>query len=243
MSASTLIFLFITTVVMTLSGCQNEGFSQDETSYYEISTNYGNIVVRLYDETPGHRDNFRKLAGEGFYDGTTFHRVIPQFMIQGGDPNSKDDDPNNDGMGGPGYTIPAEFNPALIHKKGALAAARTGGPMNPNKESSGSQFYIVEGSVTPNEMLDQIETYQRQNLSPEYRIQESSREYYTTIGGTPQLDMDYTVFGEVVSGLDVIDAIARVDTPKKLQQPPGNDRPIENVTMTIKPLFDYSPEQ
>ncbi len=228
---------------MTLSGCQNEGFSQDETSYYEITTSFGTMIVELYDETPGHRDNFRKLVADGFYDGTTFHRVIPGFMIQGGDPNSKDDDPNNDGLGGPGYTIPAEFNPNYFHKKGALAAARTPtGPTNPNSESSGSQFYIIEGRVFPDDVLDQMEAQKRQTLSPEYRIKPEAREIYTTRGGYPPLDMEYTVFGEIITGFDVLDKIVGVDTPKKLGQFPATDRPIQNVTMTIKPLYDYSPE-
>ena len=220
---------------MTISGCQGEATDQNEASYFEISTPQGKMVIMLYDETPIHRDNFRKLVAEGFYDGTTFHRVIPGFMIQGGDPNSKDDDPSNDGQGGPGYTQAAEFNPKLFHKKGALAAARTGGSGNPEKKSSGSQFYIVMGSVVENAFLDQLEAYQRSNLSPEYRVQDRAREVYTTVGGTPNLDMDYTVFGELVEGFDVMEKIARVE------KAPG-DRPITNVTMTIKALYDYSPK-
>ena len=121
----------------------------------KISTKYGDMVAELYDETPIHRDNFIKLIKEGFYDGTLFHRVIPGFMIQGGDPVSKDDTPNkNIGNGGPGYTLPAEFNPQFFHKKGALAAARMGDAVNPKKESSGSQFYIVEGQVYDNNTID-----------------------------------------------------------------------------------------
>lgn len=227
---------------MTITGCQNESSGQTETSYFEIATPAGKMIIRLYDETPIHRDNFRKLVAEGFYDGTTFHRVIPGFMIQGGDPNSKDDDPNNDGKGGPGYTQKAEFNPKLFHKKGALAAARTGGAMNPDKESSGSQFYIVEGQVMDNAYLDQLEASQRARLSPDYRVQGEARELYTTTGGTPMLDMDYTVFGELVEGFDVLEKIARVDTPKSLGRAPGTDRPTKNMTMTITPLYDYSPE-
>jgi len=241
------LLLFTTLFMMTAAGCQNEGHSQEDgnsqakASYFEIETNLGSMVIRLYDETPGHRDNFRKLVSEGFYDGTTFHRVIPQFMIQGGDPNSKDDDPLNDGMGGPGYTQPAEFNEKLYHKRGALAAARTGGPMNPGKESSGSQFYIVVGRTVENAWLDQLENHQRQNLSPDYRVQPEARKAYTTVGGAPNLDMDYTVFGELVDGFDVLDQIVNVDTPARLGQAPGTDRPIENVTMTVRPLPDYTP--
>jgi len=233
--------LLSTILLMTISGYQNEAYSQDEeadpkdASYFEITTPEGRMVVRLYDETPIHRDNFRKLVADGFYDGTTFHRVIPGFMIQGGDPNSKDGDPATDGMGGPGYTQAAEFNPKLYHKKGALAAARTGGPMNPEKESSGSQFYIVVGQVVENDFLDKLETYQQSNLSAEYRVQDEARESYTTIGGAPNLDMDYTVFGELVEGFDVMDKIAQVEKSPR-------DRPVTDVTMTIKPLLDYSPE-
>ena len=234
--------LFTAIILMIgATGCQNEGLSQDEASYFEIETTLGSMVVRLYDETPIHRDNFRKLVADGFYDGTTFHRVIPQFMIQGGDPNSKDDDPMNDGMGGPGYTQPAEFNVNLFHKRGALAAARTGGPMNPERESSGSQFYIVVGRTVENAYLDQLEAYQRGNLSPDYRVQDAAREAYTTVGGAPNLDMDYTVFGELVEGFDVLDRIVNVDTPARLGQAPGNDRPVENVTMKVRALPDYTP--
>lgn len=155
----------------------------------KISTSYGDMVLKLYNETPIHRDNFLKLVNEKFYDGLLFHRVINGFMIQGGDPLSKNATPTQMlGMGDNGYTLLAEFNPALKHKKGALAAARTN---NPEKRSSGCQFYIV----------------QNQN-------------------GTPQLDMSYTVFGEVISGFDVIDKIAAVKTQ------PG-DRPVEDVRMTI----------
>jgi cyclophilin family peptidyl-prolyl cis-trans isomerase len=138
-SILTLIFVFMT---------EKEAFSQsNDTKKYDvvqITTKFGDIVIWLNNETPKHRDNFLKLSKEGFYNGTTFHRIINDFMIQGGDPNSKDDDPSNDGMGGPGYTIEAEFVPTLVHNYGAVAAARTGGPSNPQKRSSGSQFYIVQ---------------------------------------------------------------------------------------------------
>ncbi|MBI1221908.1 MAG: peptidylprolyl isomerase [Bacteroidetes bacterium] len=188
----------------------------------EIITDFGTMKVRLYDETPLHRDNFLKLANEGFYDGLLFHRVIRNFMIQGGDPNSKNAGPDAQlGGGGPGYTIPAEFNPALYHKKGALAAARMGDQVNPQKASSGSQFYIVQGSVMDEQKLGMMTAQSGVKYSPE-QIQA-----YTTIGGTPFLDGQYTVFGEVVEGLDVIDKIAAVQTR------PG-DRPVQDVKMTIR---------
>lgn len=151
------------------------------------------MILVLYPKTPQHKANFVKLAGQGFYDGTTFHRVISGFMIQGGDPNSKDTNPNNDGLGGPGYTIPAEFVGEYKHKKGALAAARMGDQVNPARESSGSQFYIVHAPA-----------------------------------GTPHLDGSYTVFGEVIKGLEVIDKIARQPSN------PQNNRPIYDVKMTVK---------
>ena len=138
--------------------------SQDRVKV-KISTKYGDMVAELYDETPIHRDNFIKLVKEGFYDGTLFHRVIPGFMIQGGDPVSKDDTPNTRiGNGGPGYTLPAEFNSQFFHKKGALAAARMGDAVNPKKESSGSQFYIVEGQVYDNSTIDLFAKEWEQNL-------------------------------------------------------------------------------
>ncbi len=191
-------------------------------SLVDITTDYGVMRVKLYDETPKHRDNFLKLVKEGYYDGLLFHRVINGFMVQGGDPQSKNAAPGTMlGNGGPGYTIPAEFNPARFHKKGALAAARMGDQVNPNKESSGSQFYIVQGKPASEQELTM--TQQRINITytPE------QRQVYTTAGGTPFLDMGYTVFGEVVSGLEVIDKIAAVQTQ------PG-DRPVQDVKMTMK---------
>jgi peptidyl-prolyl cis-trans isomerase B (cyclophilin B) len=187
-----------------------------------ISTAFGDMTVKLYDETPQHRDNFIKLAKEGFYDGLLFHRVIAGFMIQGGDPQSKNAQPGQPlGSGGPGYTIPAEFNPALIHKKGALSAARLGDQMNPQKASSGSQFYIVQGKPASAQEL--------KNMSMRTGVQYTPEQVaaYAEVGGTPFLDMQYTVFGEVVDGLDVIDKIAAVRTA------PG-DRPMEDVKFSIK---------
>jgi peptidyl-prolyl cis-trans isomerase B (cyclophilin B) len=212
-----------------------------EASYFEISTRLGRMVIRLYDETPKHRDNFRKLAADGFYDGTTFHRVMEGFMIQGGDPLSKDDNPMNDGTGGPGYTVEAEFNTDLLHKKGALAAARQADQVNPQKRSSGSQFYIVHGTVSSPDELAAIEM-QKKSRNPNFALTESAKAVYTSEGGAPFLDGDYTVFGELVEGFDVLDAIAGTTTPRKTGQaahPALTDQPAERIPMTVKPLTDY----
>lgn len=187
-----------------------------------ISTKYGNMKVALYNETPKHRDNFVKLAKDGYLNGTLFHRVIQNFMIQGGDPESKNAKPGQMlGNGGPSYTIPAEFVPKLYHKKGALAAARTGDNMNPQKASSGSQFYIVQGKKYTDAELDAIEGRIGK------KIPADQRQAYKTVGGTPFLDGGYTVFGEVVEGMDVIDKIAAVKKG-------ANDRPEEDLKMTVK---------
>jgi len=184
-----------------------------------ITTDYGTMKVKLYDETPKHRDNFLKLAKEGFYNGTLFHRVISGFMLQGGDPGSKTAAAGVAlGGGDIGYTIPAEFNPAFIHKKGALCAART---ENPEKASSGCQFYIVQGGPLTDAALNQFDGGRTVKYTPEQRKE------YTTNGGTPFLDMNYTVYGEVIEGMDVIDKIAAVKTA------PG-DRPVSDVKMTVK---------
>jgi len=234
-----------------------------------LETSLGNITVKLYNETPKHRDNFVKLVNDGFYNGVLFHRVISNFMIQGGDPDSKTAQPNQQlGAGNIGYTIPAEFVfPQYYHKRGALAAARTGDAVNPNKESSGSQFYIVTGTITTDADLNNMEAGKQNALgqslfqkkvnenmlliqqlqaegnqqelmnlqnrfeeeirqalaiSPAFKFTPEQRETYKTIGGTPFLDNEYTVFGEVVEGMNVIDKISAVKTA------PG-DRPIEDV--------------
>ncbi|MDX1428637.1 MAG: peptidylprolyl isomerase [Rhodothermales bacterium] len=212
------------------------------TNFYEISTRYGKMVVRLYDETPQHRDNFRKLVAEGYYDGTTFHRVIEGFMIQGGDGNSKDDDPYNDGTGGPGYTVEAEFSPDLFHKKGALAAARQPDQVNPDRRSSGSQFYIVQGSPLAPEQLADMKA-QLQQRDPNFSISPEAEQAYVKEGGTPFLDGQYTVFGELVEGFDVLDAIAATATARKTGESVSGaltDRPFEDIPMTIRPLADYA---
>lgn len=189
----------------------------DEFTYAEIETDYGTMKVKLYNTTPQHRDNFIKLANEGFYDDLLFHRVISGFMIQGGDPDSKDAPPEKRlGSGGPGYQVPAEIG--ALHIKGALAAARNG---NPEKKSSGSQFYVVQGRPVADAQFSALEQQKGVTYS------EAQKELYRTLGGTPQLDNDYTVFGEVVEGMDVIDKVAAVPTQ------PG-DRPVEDVKMKVR---------
>lgn len=187
----------------------------------KLSTNYGDMILILYDKTPKHRDNFIKLVNEGFYNGTLFHRVIKDFMIQGGDPDSKNAQQGQRlGTGGPGYTIEAEFNPGFYHKKGALAAARQGDQMNPEKRSSGSQFYIVQGKKHTAAELNKL----AQKPGVFYTTEQIN--VYQTIGGTPFLDTKYTVFGEVIEGMEVIDKIAAVPTG-------GGNRPVEDLKITL----------
>ncbi|MBR9919827.1 MAG: peptidylprolyl isomerase [Bacteroidetes bacterium] len=210
-----LIFGSIAALFLMASSCG------DSTRVALIETEYGNMKVELSDLTPQHRDNFVKLVEEGFYDDLLFHRVIDGFMIQGGDPNSKDAGPNVPlGSGGPGYKVPAEIVPELIHVKGALAAARQGDQVNPQKESSGSQFYIVHGQPVQTQMLEQL---QRQKG---YEYTEEQLAAYANNPGTPFLDQDYTVFGMVIEGMDVIDKIAAVRTA-------AGNRPVEPVKMKI----------
>ena len=195
-----------------------------------LQTNMGDIAIRLSDSTPLHRDNFLKLVKEGFYDSVLFHRVIKNFMIQSGDPNSKNAPAGQPlGNGSPGYTIPAEFRTTLFHKKGIIAAARQGDDVNPMKESSGSQFYITQGKVFTDAGLDSVETFRLNGR----KIPPGQREVYKTIGGTPHLDQNYTVFGEVVKGLDVVDKIATVPTSRAQDR----DRPLENVVIVKATLI------
>ena len=189
--------------------------AQEKETLVLIKTTKGDITVKLYNDTPLHRDNFIKLINEGWYNNSPFHRVINNFMIQGGH--------NEDGSVDPGYTIPAEFRANHIHKKGALAAARQGDQVNPKKASSGCQFYIVQGNVLTEA---HIEMYKQRYG---FTFTQEQIEAYTTVGGTPHLDGEYTVFGEVVEGLEVIDAIAKVKTGYM-------DVPVEPVTMTIEIL-------
>ena len=194
---------------------------EEDARLIRISTTLGDMVIRLYDETPAHRDNMIRLIQEGFYENQLFHRVIRDFMIQGGDPESVGAEPGTRlGNGGPGYTVPAEFRSGLYHKKGVLAAARKGDQVNPGKASSGSQFYLVQGRVfTPEE----INMMQERGMGP---FSEEAIEIYTTLGGTPHLDGSYTVFGEIVEGMDVLDRIASVPTD-------DYNRPLNDVVYSI----------
>lgn len=274
--------LFVFFVAGILSGCaQNKGKKHDDLSGNDylvtIKTEFGDMKAILYDETQKHKANFIKLAKEGFYDSLLFHRVIKNFMIQGGDPDSKHaaaDAPL--GNGGPGYDIDAEIKPDLYHMKGAIAAARESDEVNPTRASSGSQFYIVQGKTFTSDQLDQLEknmnladkykllpqvlddprcadirgqVIQHQNdqdtqwlnsffanadtiikrIQPDYqpvKFNDEQRTLYTTVGGVPHLDGNYTVFGKVISGLDVIDKIAAVQTGPR-------DRPAKDVRMYV----------
>lgn len=242
-----------------------------------INTKYGDIKIKLYKETPKHRDNFIKLVKGGYFDGCLFHRVIKNFMIQGGDPDSKNAKPGQMlGDGGPTYTIPFEYVPKYFHKKGVLGAAREGDDVNPERASSGSQFYIVVGKVFVDSTLVKTEkrinttlqknlmyNYIAQNkeikdrltalktndttayalemkkmakvadslykLKAPYKIPENERAIYKTIGGTPHLDASYTIFGEVIEGIEVAEKISVEATDK-------NDRPLENIVMKVSVL-------
>jgi peptidyl-prolyl cis-trans isomerase B (cyclophilin B) len=209
-----------------LSGSENEG-----KALAAIHTEYGTMKAELYDATPKHRDNFLKLADKGYFDSTTFHRVIEGFMIQGGDPLTKKADPEKKiGEGGPGYTLEAEIRDSLFHKKGALAAARKGDRQNPERRSNGSQFYIVDGKKYPRNALKKLEARKQKKEEADFSFSEEQIDAYTSEGGAPHLDGAYTVFGEVIEGKNVIDSIAavRVD-PKK-------NRPVDPVRMEVEIL-------
>jgi len=265
-------YIALFSIVFLFNQCKNSE-KLPKGDIVHIQTTLGEVVIKLYDDTPKHRDNFKKLASEGYFNGMLFHRVIKEFMIQAGDPNSKTAKKGEQlGSGGPGYTIDAEFDPKLYHKRGAVCAARQGDQVNPEKKSSGSQFYIVVGKKYTDEELDMIENQSEAQLLMPYvkeylqdpkneevlkEIQEKNmagdregldsllqavtdkvakkhpkvnplkftkeqRETYKTIGGTPFLDGNYTVFGEVIKGMDIVDKIANVKTDK-------NDRPLEDV--------------
>jgi cyclophilin family peptidyl-prolyl cis-trans isomerase len=191
-----------------------------------IETSYGNMVLELYDSTPQHRDNFIKLVKERYFDSLLFHRVMNSFMIQGGDPDSKRAQAGTLlGNGGPGYTLPAEFRPYLFHKRGVLAAARTPDDVNPQKVSNGSQFYIAQGRRYTDAELDQVEQQRLKGV----KLSAEAREYYKTVGGIPFLDTNYTVFGELIAGQDVIDKIAAVNKDR-------SNRPVQDIRMFIKIL-------
>jgi cyclophilin family peptidyl-prolyl cis-trans isomerase len=246
---------------------------QSEETIVSIKTDFGDIKVKLYDDTPQHKENFLKLANEGFYDGLLFHRVIKNFMVQGGDPDSKNAEKGARlGGGGPGYTIPAEIKRNHFHKRGVLAAARLGDAQNPEKASSGSQFFIVQGEIyRPTELdslVEMINSRKKENLfreivqsnnsklqafqsnedrdgfnlfvaelrekadsifeaSGKISLTDEEKEAYTTIGGYPSLDGEYTIFGEVIEGMDVVDKISAVKTD-------ANNRPEENIQMKVE---------
>lgn len=265
-------------ITIVLLYCMVTGCAQNNKDHViTIKTKYGDMVAILYDETPKHKENFIKLAKEHYFDSTLFHRVIKNFMIQGGDPESKKAAPGTRlGNGGPSYTIDAEFNPKFFHEKGALSAARMGDNVNPQKASSGSQFYIVQGQKMDAQNITSMEQnvqFQKKNMhlrevlyKPEYKnllqtvmdkqkandiqwlgsffetadtlIQKEKPDYkpfkfteeqkqkYTEVGGAPHLDGEYTVFGKVIKGLEVIDKIA--EQPKD-----GADRPLEDIRMVV----------
>ena len=268
-----IVFFVLSMLAVSLASCSNTEKTTEEPMVL-IETEYGDIEVKLYEKTPEHRKNFVKLAGDDFYNGLLFHRVIQNFMIQGGDPDSKNAEPGKRlGGGSLDYTLPAEFVPEYYHKRGALAAARRGGPSNPEKRSSASQFYIVQGKVFTPGQLDTLEMAKNSRLRNEMAAQQmenyrdeleefrgnndregfnirvaeiremvdslmeangtkfeftnEQREIYTTIGGYPSLDGDYTVFGEVIEGMDVVDKIAALKTDE-------NDRPVEDVKMKVE---------
>ena len=255
-------FIGVLLILVLAASCKNE-----TEPIVKITTEYGDIKIRLYDKTPKHRDNFLKLVDEKFYDGLLFHRVINHFMIQGGDPTSKNAGPDVMlGEGDVDYRIDAEFVPEYFHKKGVLAAAREGDDTNPERKSSGAQFYIVQGKVYSPEQLeatvksinerrkmalygrlknqykDEFTRLQEVNdtegivaskekltrecdslfVNAEFVLTEEQKKVYTTVGGTPHLDGQYTVFGEVIEGLEIVDKIAAVKTSEW-------DRPVEDV--------------
>ncbi|MDD5569619.1 MAG: peptidylprolyl isomerase [Bacteroidales bacterium] len=218
-----LITALIFSIFIVLSFAVKKNFYRSGETIVQISTEYGDIKIKLYNQTPGHRDNFIKLIKQNVYNGTLFHRVIKGFMIQGGDPDSKTAKPGQMlGNGETGPRIPAEFDSTLYHKRGALAAARD---ENPAKASSSCQFYIVQGRKFTEQQLNDMSKATGIKFSKE-KIQA-----YTTIGGAPHLDGSYTVFGEVIEGMETVDKIAGVDVDVN-----NNYRPLKDIKVTIKIL-------
>ena len=261
-------YILLTLIILTTFSCNKY---RDDSRYIKIVTEKGEIVIKLYNQTPKHRDNILKLAQEKFYDGQIFHRIIDNFVVQGGDPSTKKALPdtlygNNDS----GYLIDAEFVDSLIHKRGALGMAREGDDINPEKKSSGSQFYIVKGKIFTNAQLDELEKKKNKQIksnlykklvlekisshknlskldtvsisldvsmvvdsifdsSPKFKFSEYQRKVYTTIGGIPHLDGNYTVFGEVINGMEIVDGLSTVQTD-------SNDRPLKDIKFSISVL-------
>ncbi len=205
------LIMMVAFVAINFTACSQQ--DSDE-KIVVIHTEYGDMKLKLYNETPLHRDNFIKLVKDGWYEDSPFHRVIQGFMIQGGG--------NADGRQDPGYTVEAEFVPQYFHKKGALAAARMPDNVNPEKRSSGSQFYIVHGRTFTDEEIDFMAKRYNKTFT------EEQKEAYKTEGGAPHLDGDYTVFGQLIEGYDVVDKIAVVQTDKRA------NKPLQDVTMTIE---------
>ena len=219
-----ILILFVLVFFIACSSTKNISNNTFYRRGVKLTTDSGVIILRLYNKTPLHRDNFIKLVKQHYFDSVLFHRVIQNFMIQGGDPVSKKAKGGILlGNGGPKYTIPAEFDTSLFHKKGVLAAAREGDNINPAKASSGSQFYIVQGKKFTDKGLDSVEKFRLKGR----KLPLSHREIYKTLGGAPHLDMNYTVFGEVLSGLEVVDKIAA--TPRD-----SNNRPLRDIRMQMK---------
>lgn len=223
---SFLAFFLLTVFFVSAQVIVNERVVRIDGPKVMMETTMGPIVLQLYNQTPMHRDNFIKLAEEGTYDGLLFHRVIEKFMIQGGDPKSRDAEPDMMlGEGSLGYTVPAEIVPELFHRRGALCAARQGDEVNPERESSASQFYIVQGEVFSLEMLKKIgERFKKKYTKEQEKV-------YATEGGAPHLDGDYTVFGQVIEGMDVVDKIAASKCDK-------NNRPVEDVRIITVKILD-----
>jgi len=213
--------LFLSALVFLFISCAG---AQNDRTRVEIRTTLGDIVVELFNETPIHRDNFIRLVEENFFDGLLFHRCIRDFMIQGGDPDSRNASPGQMlGAGGPDFTLEAEFVPELIHVRGALAAARQGDHVNPERRSSGSQFYIVTGRTFNQQQMEAM------NMNRDVQWTAEQIQLYTTYGGTPHLDMQHTVFGQVVSGMDVVERISFVPVDR-------SSRPVEDVVMSMRIL-------
>lgn len=219
MKKNLLLFVSVLFTLTCFSQKDSTVTKKDRKRNISIETTMGTMIIRLSDSTPLHRDNFIKLVKAGFYDSLLFHRVIKDFMIQGGDPLSKHAPAGQPlGNGGPPYRIPAEFRQSLFHKKGVIAAARDN---NTEKASSGSQFYITQGKIFSDAGLDSVETYRLGGR----KIPAAQRQVYKTIGGVPHLDQGYTVFGEVVKGIEVLDRIAAVPTSRSADR----DRPLTDV--------------